>query len=457
MSKIEHIEKFDSLNIGREKINKFAIDPANRAEEKSDNAVSIAITSNDKSDASLAQVENVQQQINTLVVEGDSSFEAAQARIAEDGQEYDTLKERLDLHNNNFDIADDFKVGGDVPIYLKSELETFKNKINTDHFNLAISTDLHYDAGRQNYKLSDKMLPHLSNLISLDGIADSLLLGGDNIDGYQINKINNLKNMEIVANKIFYETNQSDVFLLRGNHDDGSVRSKKPAEIINDSEFKKVFKTIEKFNNEMRDGDSLYFYKDYPDKKIRLIGLDSVDAPNTLDSDGNVIYQKQYYCGYQSQQLEWLANVALQNVPTDYHTMIVTHVHLALNDRDNGNGTFEYHPNHAQLINIIETFKKGESTLVYSNLTGYQCNFTADFTTQGPRTFIAFVNGHVHQDAINDVGTFKNVWLDCAITRFDVDYGTTKEDSINVISVDTTNRLVNVLGFGRSVDRQFKY
>lgn len=61
---IEHIEKNDSLDKGRVKIN---------------NALG-----------------GFQTQIDTLVVEGDSSVEAAQARVDAGGYTYDTLKQRLD-------------------------------------------------------------------------------------------------------------------------------------------------------------------------------------------------------------------------------------------------------------------------------------------------------------------------------------------------------------------------
>ncbi|OIM96551.1 hypothetical protein BIY40_00445 [Pediococcus acidilactici] len=33
------------------------------------------------------------------------------------------------------------------------------------------------------------------------------------------------------------------------------------------------------------------------------------------------------YMGYQEKQIDWLANVALQNVPEDYTTVIVGHIH----------------------------------------------------------------------------------------------------------------------------------
>lgn len=63
-NKIEHINASDSLNDGRRKIN---------------NALG-----------------GFQTQIDTIVVEGDSSVEAAQARVNASGKVFDTLKTRLD-------------------------------------------------------------------------------------------------------------------------------------------------------------------------------------------------------------------------------------------------------------------------------------------------------------------------------------------------------------------------
>ena len=48
------------------------------------------------------QVDNIQSQVNQLVVEGDSSVEAAQARVDSEGNTYSTLKERLDDKETEF-------------------------------------------------------------------------------------------------------------------------------------------------------------------------------------------------------------------------------------------------------------------------------------------------------------------------------------------------------------------
>src|SRR5690625_4686243 len=90
----ELIQREDSLNTGREKINE-AIKASDRAEGKSDYAVDIAETA-------LSNSENTQTQLDTIVIDGDSSVEAAQARVDSEGNTYNTLKERLDEKETEF-------------------------------------------------------------------------------------------------------------------------------------------------------------------------------------------------------------------------------------------------------------------------------------------------------------------------------------------------------------------
>ncbi len=86
-----HIEKVDTLNKGRIKLNE-AIDGASHAVEVSDGAKR-------KADEALAKSESTQHQLDTIVIEGDSSVEAAQARVSSDDYEYETLKQRLDIEH----------------------------------------------------------------------------------------------------------------------------------------------------------------------------------------------------------------------------------------------------------------------------------------------------------------------------------------------------------------------
>ncbi|GAE27032.1 hypothetical protein JCM9140_3144 [Halalkalibacter wakoensis JCM 9140] len=84
----ERIKYDDVLRTGTDKLND-AIDAANKAEVDSTEAKSMSTTA-------LSQSENTQIQLDTIVIEGDSSVEAAQARVKADGSVAPTLKRRLD-------------------------------------------------------------------------------------------------------------------------------------------------------------------------------------------------------------------------------------------------------------------------------------------------------------------------------------------------------------------------
>lgn len=88
----ELIHRNDDLNTGREKLNE-AIKDSNKARQDSSEALQTA-------NQSLAMSENTQTQLDTIVIEGDSSVEAAQARVDADGNPHTTLKERLDFEHN---------------------------------------------------------------------------------------------------------------------------------------------------------------------------------------------------------------------------------------------------------------------------------------------------------------------------------------------------------------------
>jgi len=85
---VEKIRYTDTLRQGADKIN-AAIDQSNEAIEK-------ATTADTNASQALALAQNVQTQLDTIVIEGDSSVEAAQARVDADGNVFSTLKERLD-------------------------------------------------------------------------------------------------------------------------------------------------------------------------------------------------------------------------------------------------------------------------------------------------------------------------------------------------------------------------
>ena len=111
----ELIQKQDTLNEGRVKLNE-GIKASERAEGKSDQAVITAQQAVNTASTAETKADSVQQQFNNVVIEGDSSVEAAQARVKEDGYSFDTLRDRLNssdsqLAQNALKIGDTYLLG----------------------------------------------------------------------------------------------------------------------------------------------------------------------------------------------------------------------------------------------------------------------------------------------------------------------------------------------------------
>lgn len=121
----EHIDKTDTLNEGRVKLNE-AISDAETARVTSKGA-------DVKSTQALANSESTQTQLDTIVIEGDSSVEAAQARVAKDGETYGTLKARLDAENES------------VTSQLAHNVQKLKDQISNAEIPLNIPTYYKHD------------------------------------------------------------------------------------------------------------------------------------------------------------------------------------------------------------------------------------------------------------------------------------------------------------------------
>lgn len=93
---IEHINEFDTLNAGREKINKHAIDPANRAELNSIDAKSVANQANQTSQSAEAIAINTDDRLDNIIAGEMQDGEVIDARRPFGGDAYPTLGERLD-------------------------------------------------------------------------------------------------------------------------------------------------------------------------------------------------------------------------------------------------------------------------------------------------------------------------------------------------------------------------
>ncbi|MFP7153830.1 BppU family phage baseplate upper protein [Weissella paramesenteroides] len=382
-----------------------------------------------------------------------------------------------DFVNNNFETNLEGKavIGGLTDSKEISKLEQLKSKIDHADFNLVFITDVHY--GRWDSspnRLNNFTLKHLNNALYMNGVVDVIVYGGDNIDGWTRNRAAMLNEQHEFGRKaLFGRNNGADKFILKGNHDDASGNiyqykngdfaylnwldgnlgySSAVPKIITDDELKWAYKTKEKMFGESRNGDSFYFYKDYPDKKIRLVGLNSNDTPTVLDSNGYPKYIGLINVGFQQEQLNWLANIALKNIPEDYATLIVSHVPPTSLSSDSHN---------QNLVNqIINDFKTGKKNSVTSAEEDWQVNVNYDFSGQGERDVIAYVSGHLHEEFLVTTPGFNSISVTSSINSGADSAAASNApdtDGWSIISVNKTNRHINIFGFDRGTDRTTDY
>lgn len=124
----------------------------------SQEAVQNAIVAIINANKALDESKNIQNQLNELVVAGDSSVESAQARVDISGKTYDTLKERIDFNEREMDKVSEanakFKLTllsayGDIDGYHPSVIR-FPNKWNGYYYWMAFTPYPQSDQAKEN-------------------------------------------------------------------------------------------------------------------------------------------------------------------------------------------------------------------------------------------------------------------------------------------------------------------
>lgn len=364
--------------------------------------------------------------------------------------------------------------GESLPPYFENSFNHVTQGIpsGNDVFNIATISDVHcQEEGNTIFNgYTAKSLEHCQwcALSTLYNHADALVALGDNINGDE--PTGRLK-MTLMHVRSMLQTKyvRTAMFMIRGNHENGAGRQNTEGnsadEILDDDGIKNGFGTNLNYYDEVRDGDSLYFYKDFPDKKVRVIGLDSTDIPfDKKDSNGNYAYDTNT-SGFQSPQLNWFANKALMLPDNTWQTIVFFHIPFpnAFGQWADDNTFKNYH----NAIAILNAFKNGTSVNINdtSNPDFSISGLQADYSKQGKGTLIAVVNGHLHRDdqdtsvlngtpiiEVTTSASFVSSIIDDSKQR-----NTNDEDAWDLISVDTKGHKIHCYRFGRGSDRDFTY
>lgn len=393
--------------------------------------------------------------------------EVIDARKPTNKPSYTTLGKRLDTLQvaSNLNIDDKLISGGYVKPFFETEIARVKAELKPNLFTMGFMTDTHWETADRDKPYGSYSLNHVKNLLAFSDKADLLMLNGDNI---------NLDNVDLNVGRHETETlvsvfldelidGDADRFIQLGNHDDGSTRRRfkdknflAQDEYLHNDYFKDVYRTNEN-QGEVRNDDSLYFYKDYPDKKIRFISLNTSDIEEgELDDTGSQKWDRWGHHAIRQEQLNWFANVALMNIPDGYHIIVTGHMPLdsVSTDPTNNNGVW----NLDVVSSLVSAAGTGTSYTGTSN-SEYPVAISVDYSNQGPRPVIGNFAGHFHQEWIHDYKGLKIVEVNRSLVddAKKEDIGTAQEDMFDVIQVDTANRHVYIYGFGGSKNRGYDY
>lgn len=382
----------------------------------------------------------------------------------------------------NLSITD---IAGGIPDYMMNTLNSAQVGIDKSKFNLIFATDYHYDIGT-NYNPDNIDVPDATirevwesglrkvlNATSLSN-ADAIVFNGDNIDQPMVKDVPLEKKMMLKELHDFLLTATSSAempaFILKGNHDGNynhKVAKRNLDSVITDKEWSQVYDKVVPDYGENRSTGANYFYKDFDDKKIRLIGLDTYDLPETTNDDGSMKYNRFNTSGLQQAQLNWLANTALQ-VPEG--TTVVISMHHPIDGTLATASDVTKVINHDVLMQIINDFVAGKSNSISGKISDVPVNI--EYTFKGAGTIAALLSGHFHTDGnvvkngINfiqtrcSLGSGDNVMGDKRIKEY---IGTPLEDAFDIVTIDTTAKTIDLKRVGagsedaRYATRHFNY
>jgi hypothetical protein len=372
------------------------------------------------------------------------------------------------------DVDESMVSGGFVKSYFEPEIKRVKAELLPDVFTFTQMNDTHWETLTRNKPEAYRSLNHIKNALAFADVSDLIILNGDNTNSDTASIDGVKKDVETLVDVFLDEPldYKTDRFIGIGNHDDGSTRREQVAKrflaqdnYLHDAYFREAYRTGELLNGETRNKDSLYFFKDYPDKKIRFILIDTNDIPEgVLDDSGSQKYDRWGTHTVRQEQLNWLANVALANVPSDYHVVVMGHTPLNEGKEggwsDTGSVAVTGYRNLDLIADVLVAFRDGAKAEINSTDTEFPLNITADFTTQGPRNLVGYFCGHTHREAISKYKDLSIIEVTCSVfyandkSRF---VETITEDGFDVIQIDTQNRNANIHGFGYAKNRSVKY
>lgn len=212
---------------------------------------------------------------------------------------------------------------------------------------------------------------------------------------------------------------------------------------------------------------STWHYKDFPDKKIRIVSVDVQDTDKSVtDSNGKVYYNGQTSWYISQAQMSWIIGTALNfddKEEQDWGVIFVLHQVKGVNGTYYATSrTPAYESAIEKLVHVCKAFNTQTSysdSYTFATDNFYNLNIAADFTRYATLTnkpyIICWLTGHEHFDRYDTVEGINMIWTlsstletgsaDSRVARVP---GTVTQNSFDMISVDTTERKIRVVRYG---------
>lgn len=305
----------------------------------------------------------------------------------------------------------------------RAESDQFTDNVQSlrgnDTFTLLWTSDTHYrksDTSRL-AKVCDYYDDVFAAAEKLQPAA--LVVNGDLVDGKETIDIHKAA-VSTLINKL--ASSPVKLMPVRGNHDGNAYYTEVvtqrylPSEMVDTAWLSQNLiqpLTDSSYVFDASNPNSCYYYRDFPDSKIRMIVLDDIDLPFSTNSDGTLVYHTLDDFGFGSAQVEWLANTALRFNEAGWGVVVAVHVNFN-DDRPYGLrawGSVQGAINDSQVQTIFRAFADRASGRVTNTTRNFRLDLSYDFTGNASNELICFLNGHTHRDQCVFTGGFLNMTL----------------------------------------------
>ena len=212
------------------------------------------------------------------------------------------------------------------------------------------------------------------------------------------------------------------------------------------------------------------FYFDLPDRKIRLLVLNTIDLPLATGRNGKLKYFMINDHGFSKAQLEFVAHRALDlsALPDSEEWGVVVLSHMSLG----------FLPNGGAMERIFRAFQTGTRCRTGAAdvkqcpflFDGHTCfpspadpadlvhEVEADFTGQKPRELIAHLYGHEHLDLVRtergflEVALLSSLCYQNSLEAPERQFGTPDEAAWNMIAINRKQRQIKIFRYGAGHD-----